>query len=278
LNRLLDGVTRAVDLCAAPGSWSQVLSRKLWKEGEDKESETRVVAVDLQEMAPIPGVVEIQGDITSKDTAEEIISYFKGNLADIVVSDGAPDVTGLHDIDEYLQGQLLLAALNIATFCLKPGGSFCAKMFRGKDSTLLYAQLRQFFAFVTIAKPKSSRNSSQESFVVCQNFQPPKGYVPTMVTPMLGMQYSIAEGEDNDEKETKLIDNLVGTNRVIVPFMACGDLSGFDADQSYSLSDAATGAGEAYTYRAPTQLPINPSYKTAVDMAKSSGPQNQKSV
>ncbi len=75
---------------------------------------------------------------------------------------------GLHDIDEYIQAQLLLAALNITTHVLREGGSFVAKIFRGKDVTLLYAQMRVFFRRVTIAKPKSSRNSSIESFVVCQ--------------------------------------------------------------------------------------------------------------
>ena len=63
----------------------------------------KIVAVDLQEMAPIPGVVCIQGDITAKSTRELIISHFRGDLADLVVCDGAPDVTGLHDIDEYMQ-------------------------------------------------------------------------------------------------------------------------------------------------------------------------------
>lgn len=67
------------------------------------------MAVDLQEMAPIPGVVRIQGDITSQSTAELIISHFSGNLADLVVCDGAPDVTGLHDIDEYMQVRAILA-------------------------------------------------------------------------------------------------------------------------------------------------------------------------
>ena len=241
------GVLRAVDLCAAPGSWSQVLSREVygrWKasnadaaasvvtSGGDAPAasgsataptvEPQIVAVDLQEMAPIEGVVEIQGDITSLATAEQIISHFRGQKADLVVCDGAPDVTGgrgallspvgvaegwgfawlwaavaalvtavvivlvvivvvmmsmevvyvvcagLHDIDEYVQAQLLLAALNITTHVLRDGGSFVAKIFRGKDVTLLYAQLRIFFRRVTIAKPKSSRNSSIESFVVCQ--------------------------------------------------------------------------------------------------------------
>ena len=68
-----------------------------------------IVAVDLQEMAPIKGVKQLQGDITKKETAETIISMFDGKLVDLVVCDGAPDVTGLHDMDEYIQGQLLLA-------------------------------------------------------------------------------------------------------------------------------------------------------------------------
>ncbi len=131
----------AVDLCAAPGSWSQVLSRKLLanakaaassstapstpkdssaskeqgkeekpKEKEkEKEREVQIVSIDLQEMAPIEGVYILQGDITSRSTAEKVGERFKGARADLVVCDGAPDVTGLHEIDEYLQAQLILA-------------------------------------------------------------------------------------------------------------------------------------------------------------------------
>lgn len=69
-------------------------------------------------------------------------------------------VTGLHDLDEYVQAQLLLAALNITTHVLAPGGTFVAKIFRGKDVTLLYAQLKIFFTQVSVTKPRSSRNSS----------------------------------------------------------------------------------------------------------------------
>lgn len=69
-------------------------------------------------------------------------------------------VTGLHDIDENIQAQLLLAALSITTVVLAEGGTFVAKIFRGKDTTLLYSQLKLFFEFVSIAKPASSRNSS----------------------------------------------------------------------------------------------------------------------
>ena len=154
---LFSGVSRAVDLCAAPGSWSQVLASRLYDgnhtrpspslscenaasdnsnveesatasypaDADSKESSTtitaldvppeKIVAVDLQEMAPIDGVRQLQGDITAVSTAEEIICHFSGAKADLVVCDGAPDVTGLHDIDEFVQAQLLLAALNITT-------------------------------------------------------------------------------------------------------------------------------------------------------------------
>jgi len=121
---LFQGVKRAVDLCAAPGSWSQVLSKKLRPLGN--ETDIKIVAVDLQDMAPLPGVIQLKGDITKKSTAEKIIEHFEGNYADIVVSDGAPDVTGMHDIDEYIQAQLILAALNITTHVLKKGWNFCS--------------------------------------------------------------------------------------------------------------------------------------------------------
>jgi 23S rRNA U2552 (ribose-2'-O)-methylase RlmE/FtsJ len=148
-------VKRAVDLCAAPGSWSQVLARKLLptrpsaavpaaadgkgvsdgksatavpaavpaaaasvasaaaksaaKAGGESSAAARIVSVDLQEMAPIEGVRVLQGDITSLATAHAIIDAFAGARADLVVCDGAPDVTGFHEIDEYLQSQLIVA-------------------------------------------------------------------------------------------------------------------------------------------------------------------------
>ncbi len=184
---LLEGVSRVVDLCAAPGSWSQVLSSKLFNKDlpASETAKNKIVAVDLQEMAPIEGVLSIVGDITAQSTSEQIISYFQGDLADLVICDGAPDVTGLHDIDEYMQAQLLLAALNITTNILRPGGNLVAKIFRVKDVSLLYSQFRCFFKEVTVAKPKSSRNSSIESFIVCRDYCPPSGFVATMTTLLL---------------------------------------------------------------------------------------------
>ena len=326
---LFTGVERAVDLCAAPGSWSQVLSRRLLGDrttaaaaaaaAEEEEEDVRIVAVDLQEMAPIDGVKQLQGDITSKATADQIIGYFRGARADLVVCDGAPDVTGLHDIDQYVQAQLLLAALNITMHVLSPGGTFVAKIFRGKDISLLYSQLRLFFGDVCCSKPKSSRNSSIEAFVVCTGFALPPGYEPSMLSPLLDHQYGgeaaageaaaaaaaaagagavVGEGEgeggaaaaggsssSSSSSSSSGSNPLHGPGRVIVPFLACGDLSGFDADQSYplELSEEAAGAaaavakmgasvvtvpeggggGEgsaAYVYREPCQTPIRPAY------------------
>lgn len=85
-------VKRAVDLCAAPGSWSQVLSKKLYQDNSGAPREdVKIVAVDLQAMAPLPGVIQLQGDITKLSTANSIIGYFDDQKADLVVCDGAPD-------------------------------------------------------------------------------------------------------------------------------------------------------------------------------------------
>lgn len=240
-------VTRAVDLCAAPGSWSQVLSKKL----RDKP-DYKIVAVDLQAMAPLPGVIQHQGDITKIETAQNIISEFDGSSADLVVCDGAPDVTGLHDIDEYIQSQLLLAALNITTHVLKTGGVFIAKIFRGKDITLLYSQLKIFFKIVCVTKPLSSRNSSIEAFVVCKDYNPPKEYVPNMINPLLDHQYCD-------------FNQLVGPNRFIVPFNACGDLSAYDSDTTFSLNIPELGE---YIHRKPVQNPIAPPYEEVIKLTK----------
>ncbi|KAJ8950932.1 hypothetical protein NQ318_008371 [Aromia moschata] len=270
--KIFEGVTRAVDLCAAPGSWSQVLSRKLYS-GEtilirdkcclfyneielhqrleaqeeyesDKNENVKIVAVDLQPMSPLPGVIQIQGDITKYSTAQEIIGHFEGSQADLVVCDGAPDVTGLHCMDIYIQAQLLLGALHITCNVLKPGGSFVAKIFRGKDNDLLTNQLLSLFKEVYVVKPSSSRNSSIESFVVCKQYLPPEGFDPKLMTPYLDVS-------------NKDFTTLSGINRVIIPFIVCGDVSAFDSDTTYPLQ---LEGEDPYKYRAPVQPPIAPPY------------------
>ncbi|TGZ49860.1 tRNA (cytidine(32)/guanosine(34)-2'-O)-methyltransferase [Temnothorax longispinosus] len=250
--QIFDGVSKAVDLCAAPGSWSQVLARKLnenYQEAlkEGSASPPKIVAVDLQAMAPLEGVIQLQGDITNTSTAEQIIAHFDNTRADLVVCDGAPDVTGLHDMDIFIQSQLLLAALNIATHILRPGGTFVAKIFRAKDVSLLYAQLRIFFPYVYCTKPSSSRNSSIEAFVVCKDYSPPEGYEPNMLNPWL-------------TDEPCDFEKLKGVNRVVVPFVVCGDLSQPDSDMCYPLNYE----GKEYKYHEPVQAPIAPPYEEAL--------------
>ncbi|KAJ3332404.1 putative tRNA (cytidine(32)/guanosine(34)-2'-O)-methyltransferase [Blyttiomyces sp. JEL0837] len=234
---IFKGVTHCVDLCAAPGSWSQVLQRELNKNA-DQEQKPIIVAVDLQPMASLEGVIQYQGDITKQSTADEIIKHFHGKLADLVVCDGAPDVTGLHDMDEFIQAQLLLAALNIAASVLRKGGNFVAKIFRGKDISLLYAQMKLFFKTVVCSKPRSSRNSSIEAFIVCLDFVGLDGY-NALIEPTKATPTATTAGTDNTP------------GHVLASFVACGDLSSFDSDQSYNL-DARKLQSE--TAEAPLQL------------------------
>lgn len=291
-------VRDVVDLCAAPGSWSQVLSRKLYlpalAAGVREEDLPKIVAIDLQPMAPIEGVTTIQGDVTSMDKVREVLSHFDGKRVDLIVGDGAPDVTGLHDLDEFMQAQLILAGLTVATHALKPGGTFIAKIFRGKDVSLLYSQLKIFFPEVTCAKPKSSRNSSigarrsirrrraragetraaaaatpttdprlrrvrrrAEAFIVCRGYAPPDGFQPSHLTRVLE-ERAIAHGAGDNGAA---IGTASWPDRVLVPFLACGSLGGYDADQSYALDDTKARLD-------PVQPPTTPAYKTAIELLK----------
>jgi tRNA (cytidine32/guanosine34-2'-O)-methyltransferase len=169
-------------------------------------------------MAPLPGVIQIQADLTHPSTPPRILSHLHGEKAQLVVCDGAPDVTGLHDLDEYIQAQLLLSAVQLATEILIEGGTFVAKIFRGRDCEVLFAQLRTIFDRVACAKPRASRGSSLEAFVVCRGFH---------------------QGEVSE----------------FTPFIACGDLSAFDSDATYT--DVKGGLD-------PVQPPTAPPYRRAV--------------
>ncbi|CAL2037900.1 unnamed protein product [Caenorhabditis brenneri] len=254
--QILKGVRRAVDLCAAPGSWSQVLSKRLYEEDKD----AKIVAIDLQPMAPIPGVIQLQGDITSVDTANQVIEHFSGEKSDIVICDGAPDVTGIHSLDEFMQAELILAAFNITSHVLKIGGNFLAKIFRSRNSSLLYAQMKKYFKKVYLAKPRSSRQSSCEAFVLCLDYSPPEGFVPTM-----------------GKSSLEMTDASGVTAEVIDGFVTCGDLSGWDSEKSYPLDiDVCFPSAnldeedkKRYEFKDVVQPPTDPAYKEALEMKKS---------
>lgn len=343
-----------VDLCAAPGSWSQVLSRVLIKgekfgrsAWEDKEAKFRqqmlrvfapekttnlatspanehdelkprkdvkIVAIDLQPISPLPGIVTLRADITHPATVPLLlktldVEYEPSSMSqqashpvDLVLSDGAPDVTGLHDLDIYVQSQLLFAALNLALCVLKPGGKFVAKIFRGRNVDVLFAQLKLFFDRVIVAKPRSSRASSIEAFIVCLHFQPPPGFIASLDEPLgVGQRLSdmlnertsqfpiIAPSTMQDPKTgawgcssaagTQVLpDGVVEIEiededeteadekdvRWIAPFIACGDLSAFDSDASYQLP-------ENHVTLDPVQPPTAPPYKRAIEMKRAAG-------
>lgn len=231
--------TRVVDLCAAPGSWSQVLSRRL-----ASVPGSHLVAVDLQAMAPLPGVTQIIGDITTPATADAVSRALsdgpssnaspdtkgKGKArAQLIVCDGAPDVTGLHDLDEYLQSQLLLAATQITFRILEVGGTFVAKIFTqhpqaglgaslgnmdlkgarpATSGALLADQLRTFFDRVDIAKPRSSRLGSVEHFLVCLGFRPPQN-LPAGIVGSLAIAPSESEANAPERTEDEAREDLV---------------------------------------------------------------------
>ncbi|KAH8722169.1 FtsJ-like methyltransferase-domain-containing protein [Ilyonectria robusta] len=330
---LFANVTRVVDLCAAPGSWSQVLSRVLIK-GEkfgrtawhDKEArfrqqmlgilpedeqkaeaekttdeqqeenkpreDVKIVSIDLQPISPLAGITTLRADITHPATVPLLLSALDPDFdpnatgtqashpVDLVLSDGAPDVTGLHDLDIYVQSQLLFAALNLALCVLKPGGKFVAKIFRGKNVDVLYAQLKIFFEKVIVAKPRSSRASSVEAFIVCINFQPPAGFRASLEEPLgVGGRLEEMLKEREAQKTDTEMKDTAGVNeqgvvemevyddtpedkerntRWIAPFIACGDLAAFDSDASYQLP-------EDYVSLDPVQPPIAPPYKRAIE-------------
>ncbi|KAJ5478896.1 hypothetical protein N7530_004405 [Penicillium desertorum] len=376
-----DNVTRVVDLCAAPGSWSQVLSRVLikgesfgrraWLEKKRKEQKgleaaetttadgdkmdcdelsssselkprknVKIVSIDLQPMAPLEGITTLKADITHPSTIPLLLRALdpeayeqpsthsespspateairQPHPVDLVISDGAPDVTGLHDLDIYIQSQLLYAALNLAMGVLRPGGKFVAKIFRGRDVDLLYAQLRTVFERVSVAKPRSSRASSLEAFVVCEGFIPPvsdSGVVgmAALKNPLFGGAAApVAVSEDGNvgvevreeiDQDTqarntvsqpaaitspapnhstevrhlqtstsrdqpqpqKLSNKFAVENRWIPSFIACGDLSAWDSDASYTLPPD-------YVNLDPIQPPTAPPYRRALQLRKEKG-------
>lgn len=159
---IFENASNIVDLCAAPGSWSQALR---------KNTNAKIVSVDLQEIEPIDGVTILKEDITTEGCLQKILSEFDGEKADLVVCDGAPDVTGFHDIDEFLQTDLLKSALSICTRILRPGCTFVTKCFVGSYTGYLLNHFMKFFESVRIVKPASSRDVSAECFFVCKGFK-----------------------------------------------------------------------------------------------------------
>lgn len=215
--------SKFVDLCCAPGSWSQALSRAT------SRATSRIVSVDLQDIAPIAGVDSFVGDITTESTAVEIVKRLGGEKADVVVCDGAPDVTGIHDLDEFLQSQLVVAAATIAASVLQPGGVFVSKTFRGSSTDILLARLRVLFVSCCIAKPRSSRSSSAEGFFVCRKLvsQSARGasLTPRPLPSVSVVAAAAAAGGITEARHRGVSHASLGVSDAVVDFLSIGSLS-----------------------------------------------------
>jgi 23S rRNA (uridine2552-2'-O)-methyltransferase len=158
---------RVLDLGAAPGGWSQVAAKRIGAKGA-------VVAADVLEIAPLPGVTVLQADISGPDALAKLREALCGP-ADVVLSDMAASTTGHRATDHLRTVALLEAALGIAAFLLKPGGAFVGKVFQGGATGELLADIKKMFRDVKHVKPRASRAESVELYLVALGFRGGQG-------------------------------------------------------------------------------------------------------
>ncbi|HCG79567.1 MAG TPA: 23S rRNA (uridine(2552)-2'-O)-methyltransferase RlmE [Oceanospirillales bacterium] len=154
-----------VDLGSAPGGWSQVVAQRVGEKG-------LVIASDILEMDAIADVTFIQGDFTTEEVYDELVDVIDGRAVDLVISDMAPNMSGMSSIDQPGAMYLVELALDMARQVLKPNGSFVAKVFQGEGFDAYLADMKQSFAKVMIRKPKASRARSREVYIVAKGFRP----------------------------------------------------------------------------------------------------------
>jgi len=153
-----------VDLGAAPGGWSQVAVGRVGDQG-------MVIASDILEMSPIAGVDFVQGDFTEQSVLEKLLGLLGDRRADVVISDMAPNMSGMAAVDIPVAMGLVELALDMAQQVLRPDGVFVAKVFQGEGFDALLSEMRKSFATVVSRKPDSSRARSREIYQVCKGFK-----------------------------------------------------------------------------------------------------------
>ena len=163
-DKLLKGGLVVVDLGAAPGGWSQVAAKKVGPSG-------RVVAIDMLEMEPIVGVTFLQADFTSRKGLAAIREALGARKADLVLSDMAPNMTGIGVTDQARVMVLAEAARDFAVTELKPEGSLLIKVFQGAGYDEYLQSLRRAFHKVVIRKPDASRDESAEQFLLARGLK-----------------------------------------------------------------------------------------------------------
>lgn len=155
--KLLKGVRIIVELCSSPGGWTQVL--------KEMEPGVEVIAADLSPMNPIEGVKFVQGDITDEEVIEEIERLSRG-VADLVISDCAPKVTGQWNLDVNRQLFLAEATLDLGCRLLGPKGKVLTKVFQGPGFEEFLARTKVKFTTVKFIKPDASRKTSAEIYML----------------------------------------------------------------------------------------------------------------
>jgi 23S rRNA (uridine2552-2'-O)-methyltransferase len=153
-----------IDLGSAPGSWSQVIAPLVGSKG-------RIIASDILPMDALPDVEFIQGDFTEESVLEKILATLNGEQVDLVISDMAPNISGINAADQPASMYLVELALDMAQKVLKPNGNFVAKVFNGEGCDEYYKTLRSCFEKVVIRKPDASRARSREVYVVAKGFK-----------------------------------------------------------------------------------------------------------
>ena len=160
--KILKNGTHIVDLGAAPGSWSQFVSRNF--------KNTKIVSIDLKEMEEIENIYQIKGDFKDEPQQKKIINYF-GSKIDALISDMAVNTTGNKNVDSIVTGELSIEALNFSTNILKKQGSFVSKIFMGSSFNEIVEIAKKEFKEVHIFKPPASRKDSKENFIICKHLR-----------------------------------------------------------------------------------------------------------
>ena len=151
-----------VDLGAAPGSWSEFISRKF--------KNIKLVAIDLKELDKIENVTHIKGDFTDEITQKKIEKNFDEKI-DLVVSDMAVNTTGNKNVDSLVTGELSIEAMNFSLKILKKKGIFVSKIFMGSSFNEIVDSAKKNFKEFHVYKPPSSRKESKENFIICKNLR-----------------------------------------------------------------------------------------------------------
>lgn len=160
-----------VDLGSAPGAWSQYLRRRLLPkaaghDGVNTAVPASIFALDMLPMEPVEGVTFLQGDFREPEVLQRLAEAMQGRLADVVVSDMAPNLSGIASADAARVEHLIELAIDFAQLHMKPQGALVAKVFHGAGYDQLVTLFKQAFKVVKPIKPKASRDKSSETFLI----------------------------------------------------------------------------------------------------------------